>query len=87
VYLVTELCLIDLDTYMKKVVKQPLPETFVASVAKSVVEGLVYLHSHGIMHRDLKPSNILLTHAHKAVCHRFLLNAVSFHPDIEILLR
>ena len=67
VYLVSELCLIDLDTYMKKVVRQPLSEGFVAEVAKSVVEGLVYLHSQGIMHRDLKPSNILLNQAHKAV--------------------
>lgn len=28
---------------------------------RQIVEGIMYLHSHGIVHRDLSLSNILLT--------------------------
>ena len=28
---------------------------------KQIVDGLLYLHSHGILHRDLTLSNLLLT--------------------------
>jgi serine/threonine protein kinase len=31
------------------------------NITKQVVDGLVYLHSHGILHRDIKLSNLLLT--------------------------
>ncbi len=30
-------------------------------IVKQVVDGLVYLHNHGIIHRDIKLSNLLLT--------------------------
>ncbi|RKP13019.1 kinase-like domain-containing protein, partial [Piptocephalis cylindrospora] len=29
-------------------------------IAVHVLQGLVFLHSHGIIHRDIKPSNLLL---------------------------
>uniref|UniRef100_A0A061S6X1 Protein kinase domain-containing protein n=1 Tax=Tetraselmis sp. GSL018 TaxID=582737 RepID=A0A061S6X1_9CHLO len=32
----------------------------VLSIASDVVEGMIYLHSHGIVHGDIKSSNILL---------------------------
>lgn len=31
------------------------------NITKQVVDGLAYLHSHGILHRDIKLSNLLLT--------------------------
>lgn len=36
-------------------------------VVKQVVDGLVYLHNHGIIHRDIKLSNLLLTDALEVV--------------------
>ena len=36
---------------------------------KQVVEGLLYLHSHGILHRDLTLANLLLTDDMDAVSH------------------
>lgn len=35
-------------------------EHLVPFCAKSIIEGLTYLHSNGVAHRDLKPGNILI---------------------------
>lgn len=37
-----------------------LPEEVICVLAKSVLEGLNYLHGMNIVHRDIKPSNLLL---------------------------
>lgn len=61
VYLVMELCQQgELYKYIQKR-GQPLSENEARGVLKSIVRGLEYLHSHGIIHRDLKLSNLLLT--------------------------
>jgi len=36
-------------------------------ILRQVVEGLLYLHSHGILHRDLSLANLLLTKDMKVV--------------------
>lgn len=41
--------------------KGPLPERYARVIMKQLLEGLVYLHSKGIVHRNLKPSNILFS--------------------------
>lgn len=40
------------------------------NITKQVVDGLVYLHSHGILHRDIKLSNLLLTETFDVVSAR-----------------
>jgi serine/threonine protein kinase len=39
---------------------QPLPETLVLHVMRSVLRALSWAHDRGIIHRDIKPENILL---------------------------
>lgn len=59
VYLVMELCSSgSLFDHLKRVVR--LPQAQVRNVMYQLVNGLVYLHSNGIIHRDLKLSNLLL---------------------------
>ncbi|KAK9761607.1 hypothetical protein K7432_013372 [Basidiobolus ranarum] len=61
VYLVMELCSGgELYRYLKER-KCPLTESEARCVLRQLVDGLLYMHSNGIMHRDLKLSNILLT--------------------------
>jgi polo-like kinase 4 len=68
VYLVTELCPKgELYTYIKRKKMGRLTEREAAKFMKQIVEGLVYLHSHGIIHRDLKLSNIILNDAFHVV--------------------
>ena len=39
----------------------PMSEDIVRHYSRQIVQGLIYLHKHGVMHRDLKPGNILVT--------------------------
>ena len=61
VYLVVELCHNgEVNRFMKKTGK-PFTESQARKIMSQVVNGLLYLHSHGILHRDLTLANLLLT--------------------------
>jgi serine/threonine protein kinase len=57
-YLVTELCSMDLHRYHNEI---GLSEDESQQVIIGVLKPLRHLHSHGICHLDLKPENILLS--------------------------
>ena len=40
----------------------PIKENVLASVARSCLEGLAWLHARKQVHRDIKPSNLLIDH-------------------------
>eukprot|EP00850_Spirogloea_muscicola_P005654 SM000026S08903 [mRNA] locus=s26:349398:351459:- [translate_table: standard] len=39
-----------------------LPELYLATLAKQVLAGILYLHNHSIVHGNVKPANILVNH-------------------------
>ena len=48
-------------TLQEKVTKNGrLQENIVSSITKQMLEGLLQLHTLGLIHKDLKPSNVLL---------------------------
>lgn len=51
----------DLKTYLEKAPSPGLPAETVKDLMRQLLNGLVFLHSHGVVHRDLKPENILVT--------------------------
>ncbi|KAK3776150.1 hypothetical protein RRG08_017085 [Elysia crispata] len=61
VYLVLEMCHNgELQRYLRTQA-QPFSEDAARRIMRQIVEGILYLHSHGILHRDLSLSNLLLT--------------------------
>ncbi|CAF0731588.1 unnamed protein product [Brachionus calyciflorus] len=62
VYLVLELCHNgEMQRYLKTRQKANLDEDETRHYLKQVIDGMIYLHSYGILHRDLTLSNLLLT--------------------------
>jgi serine/threonine protein kinase len=63
VYLIMELCENgNLFQHLKEKQGKLLPEAEARNILRQLVNGLIYLHSNGILHRDLKLSNLLLNH-------------------------
>jgi serine/threonine protein kinase len=60
-WIITELMDCSLDKFFKKSTEIGLriPEYFMAFIAHSIVNGLIYLKNLQIIHRDVKPSNML----------------------------
>ena len=67
VYLVMELCegksLYHLIKKTNETKHPGLPEDYVKTVFRQIVEGVAYMHSRSIVHRDLKIDNILISQA------------------------
>lgn len=53
-----------MHTDLKKVLddKGMLPEDTVNSIMKQTLQGISFLHKHGIVHADIKPENLLVDH-------------------------
>jgi hypothetical protein len=87
IYIVTELCSLDLHQYHNDI---GLTEDSAKQVILGVLRPLQHLHSHGICHLDLKPENILLTqtldaheikHEHVRLCDFGLVNMAKAPTD------
>ena len=72
-YLVIEVCHNgELQRYLRARAA-PLGEAEARRLMRQTVDGILYLHSHGILHRDLTLANLLLTKD---------MNVVSFLQDL-----
>lgn len=52
---------LDLQRYIEQKAKSGLDEATITRIAKQVLNGLQYAHSHNILHLDIKPSNLFRT--------------------------
>jgi len=44
-----------------------LSEDLIRHFFSQLMEGLLYLHSHGFVHRDIKPENLLVDHKFRLI--------------------
>lgn len=51
----------DVEALIEKAPDHKLPLDQTISIAKAVCQGLIFVHSKGVIHRDLKPGNVWLT--------------------------
>ena len=70
VYVVTELCLSDLDRAMCSSLSAAgcTAPTMWHSFARQIASAVSYLHARNIIHRDLKPANVLITNSGTSGC-------------------
>ncbi|KAJ1536677.1 hypothetical protein HK096_008822 [Nowakowskiella sp. JEL0078] len=61
IWILTDYCAAGSITDCIEITETPFTEKQAALVLISAIEGLLYLHSRGIVHRDVKCANILLT--------------------------
>jgi hypothetical protein len=92
-YLMTELCLMDLHKYHKDI---GLSEAGAKEVILGILKPLHHLHSHGICHLDLKPENVLLarsvdlhnvTHENVRLCDFGLVNMAKKPEECKDIVR
>ncbi|CAJ0921640.1 unnamed protein product, partial [Mesorhabditis belari] len=57
--MILEKCDWDLYDFMRTIPRD-MPETQIRTLARQIINGISFLHSHNIIHRDLKPQNILI---------------------------
>lgn len=60
-YLIMEFCVGSLQGMLESTPQKKLPLFQAHDYFLQLVDGLEYLHGHGIVHKDIKPGNLLLT--------------------------
>ena len=50
----------NIDVYVKRIPESPNRVAKICNSICSVLDGLDYIHSYGVVHRDIKPSNIMV---------------------------